>query len=99
MDSLCRKDLKLMISIITGQVEEAKRLIESGADINCADSQGITPILMTISYNRPDIAKLLVSKGVDLSISTKQGHNLLAYALAFNRHWLSEFGILPSEKF
>lgn len=90
MENLRRRDFRLMIAVITGQIEEAKHLIDSGANVNCADSQGITPILMAVAYDQPQIAQILVSKGADLSVSTNQGQNVIDYAWAFNRYWLTD---------
>jgi ankyrin repeat protein len=68
------------MSIIKGDFETAKKLIDMGADIN-AKSNGLTPVMYAAKYNRTDILELLIAKGADLkSKDTKKGYTALKFA-------------------
>src|SRR5690606_29442122 len=53
------------MSIVKGDFETVKKLIEFGADVN-ATSNGMTPAMFAARYNRADILKLLVGHGAEL---------------------------------
>lgn len=68
------------MSIIKGDFETAKKLIEMGVDIN-AKSNGLTPVMYAAKYNRTEILKLLIEKGANLkSKDSKKGYTALKYA-------------------
>ena len=50
------------ISIVKGDIDTVKKLIELGQDVN-KKSNGLTPAMYAAKYNRLDILKLLVEKG------------------------------------
>ena len=61
------------MSIIKGDFETAKKLIDMGADIN-AKSNGLTPVMYAAKYNRTDILKLLIAKGANLKSKDSKIH-------------------------
>ncbi|MCX2680402.1 ankyrin repeat domain-containing protein [Galbibacter sp. EGI 63066] len=68
------------MSIVKGDLETVKKLIELGADVN-EKSNGLTPAMYAAKFNRVDILKLLIDKGADLKAkSTKQGFTAVKYA-------------------
>lgn len=93
MERLTRREFRLMIAVMTGQLDEVKELIDAGVNVNCADSQGITPILMAVAYDQPEIAALLIKNGADLLVSTVHGQTFLDYAWAFKRPWVHELSL------
>ena len=66
-------------SIVKGDIETVKKLIELGADVN-QKSNGMTPAMYAARYNKVEILKLLVEKGADLKIKSEQGHKAIYYA-------------------
>lgn len=54
-------------------VSSAEFLITNGADINCKDDQGLTPLHWAVFYNAEEMVKLLLQKGADKTIESKKG--------------------------
>lgn len=67
------------LSILKGDYETAKKLIDLGADIN-AKSLGLTPAMYAAKFNRTDILKLLVEKGAKLKVKSDKGMTAEKYA-------------------
>ena len=51
----------ICISIVKGDMDTVKKLIELGQDVN-KKSNGLTPAMYAAKYNRLDILKLLLDK-------------------------------------
>jgi len=67
------------MSIVKGDIETVKKLIELGADVN-QKSNGMTPAMYAARYNKVEILKLLVEKGANLKVKSEQGHKAIKYA-------------------
>ncbi|RDW87776.1 hypothetical protein BP5796_03470 [Coleophoma crateriformis] len=55
-------------------------LIDEGADVNFKSKSGITPLMLSIENQRPDILSKLISKGAKVTVSDEQGVTPLAFA-------------------
>lgn len=71
------------LSIVKGDIETVKKLIEFGADVN-AKSNGMTPAMYAAKYNRADILELLVKHGAELKKKSEKGLTALDYAKQSN---------------
>nr|WP_321222129.1 ankyrin repeat domain-containing protein [uncultured Psychroserpens sp.] len=71
------------ISIVKGDLDTVKKLIELGQDVN-KKSNGLTPAMYAAKYNRLDILKLLVEKGAKLNVKSAKGMTAQKYAEASN---------------
>src|SRR6185437_445246 len=62
-----------------------KLLIDAGANVNARDTRGMTPLMLSISTDRPDpqIIRLLLAKGADTSVRSKRGETALDWANKF----------------
>ncbi|WP_415189392.1 ankyrin repeat domain-containing protein [Psychroserpens sp.] len=67
------------ISIVKGDLDTVKKLIELGQDVN-KKSNGLTPAMYAAKYNRLDILKLLVEKGAELNTKSGKGMTAAKYA-------------------
>ncbi|MBN1524903.1 MAG: ankyrin repeat domain-containing protein [Spirochaetales bacterium] len=56
-------------------------VLEHGADVNCTDSDGLSPLLLSIRENLPEIAFQLLKKNADTRIVDKSGKTLLMFAI------------------
>jgi ankyrin repeat protein len=61
----------LISAALFGKTEEAKLLLEAGADIDFQNNDGSTALLTAAFFGRPEIVKLLLEKGADKSIKNK----------------------------
>ncbi len=71
------------ISIVKGDIETVKKLIELGQDVN-KKSNGLTPVMYAAKYNRVDVLKLLVKKGAKLDLESAKGMTAEKYAKLSN---------------
>ena len=56
---------KLSNELNMGHIEEVERLLEQGADINCKDALGNTPLMEAAYTGQPDMVRLLIKAGAD----------------------------------
>ena len=71
------------ISIIKGDLDTVKKLIEFGADVN-QKSNGMTPAMYAAKYNRVEILKLLIEKGANIEKESDKGMTAFDYAKLSN---------------
>ncbi|MEZ4801953.1 MAG: ankyrin repeat domain-containing protein [Gelidibacter sp.] len=67
------------MSIVKGDIDTVKKLIELGADVN-QKSNGMTPAMYAAKFNKVEILKLLVEKGANLKTKSEQGFKAIKYA-------------------
>ena len=64
-------------------------LVEAGADINCRNYLGETPLIMAVSQNENTrIFSQLLTCGADINICDWQGHNVMEYARLEKRPYI-----------
>jgi uncharacterized protein len=63
----------LISASVFGKTEEAKVLIEAGADLNFQNNDGSTALHTSAFFCRPEIVKMLLEKGADKSIKNNFG--------------------------
>jgi ankyrin repeat protein len=63
----------LISAAVFGKTDEAKILIDAGADINFQNNDGSTALLTAAFFCRPEIVKMLLDKGADKTITNKYG--------------------------
>lgn len=61
-------DLRLIRAAEAGRIEEMKRLIRAGADIDASDAEGWTPYLAASSMGRFEAMKILKSLGARTTV-------------------------------
>ena len=77
------KEMRLAATI--GDNETIEKLIESGADINSANSVGKTALMIAVEGDNLDSVVLLLSRGAKTNIRTDAGCTALTFA-AENGH-------------
>ncbi|MGI9075412.1 MAG: ankyrin repeat domain-containing protein [Bryobacteraceae bacterium] len=75
----------LILAVPYGGFDTVKLLVEAGANVNAADTRGMTPLMLAVSSDRPDprIIRLLRSKGADVTIKSKRGETVSDWANKF----------------
>ncbi|MGV8813453.1 MAG: ankyrin repeat domain-containing protein [Gelidibacter sp.] len=71
------------LSIVKGDLDTVKKLIELGADVN-EKSNGMTPAMYAAKYNRTDILEFLVKNGAELKKKSDNGWTAMDYAKRSN---------------
>jgi ankyrin repeat protein len=65
--------------------QEARRAwveqwIAAGDDIQAADTDGVTPLMMAAQRGQRELVQLLVRSGADINVRCKRGHTALTWA-------------------
>lgn len=63
----------LISAAVFGKTEEAKILIDAGADLNFQNNDGSTALHTAAFFCRPEIVRMLLNKGADKTIKNKYG--------------------------
>ena len=61
----------------SGELEEVKRLLNAGAEVNTKDNDGRTALMAASRYGHTEIAKVLISKGADVNARDMIGYTAL----------------------
>lgn len=73
-------DRPLHRAVMEGHTETAAALIELGADVNAADSQGTRPLHWAADRGHIDTIRLLLSKGAQVTAVDSDGHTAADWA-------------------
>lgn len=86
VDGLVERPLnRLFRMAVLAGVESAVRMhVRRGDDLDARDSDGMTPLMLAASKNKPSICSLLLSSGADASLTDPSGRNALDIARAAN---------------
>jgi ankyrin repeat protein len=79
------QSLQLHSAAKNGNYTTIRYLLFQGADINCINKYGNTPLHVAIKHNQKDIVKLLLQKGADVNLGSNKGHTALHLAVFHNR--------------
>ena len=63
----------LITAAVFGKTEEARVLMEAGADLNFQNNDGSTALITAAYFCRPEIVRMLLDKGADKTIRNKYG--------------------------
>jgi len=103
-----KSNIALVNSVSLNKIEEATRLIKSGADINAIDKNGETALLKAIVNKNAEMTKLLLENGADpnrygTAPFYNSGHTPLALAVGNNNVEITKIlldsGAQPDECF
>ncbi|MFC7441139.1 ankyrin repeat domain-containing protein [Laceyella putida] len=86
----CIKNMKLPNEAIvsaarSGELDQVRRLIEAGANVNAADEQGYTALHVAVSKESLPMVRLLVEAGADVNAADHKGNTPLHRLFTFCR--------------
>ena len=71
----------LIKAVMHQDLDKAKELVKSGADVNHQDeTYGSTPLILSCQYELIDLAKFLIEAGADVNLQAKNGYTPLIAA-------------------
>jgi ankyrin repeat protein len=68
-----------------GQADNARLLIDRGADIHAKNKNGWTPLMYAFRYNQAENGRLLIEKGAEIDYTVAEGWTPLLTALRNNQ--------------
>jgi len=72
----------LAASSETGNVEEVKRLLAAGADVNAMTKDGMTALMLASKNGHSEVVKLLLAAKANVNAKSPNGGNALGWACA-----------------
>jgi ankyrin repeat protein len=89
-----RRNAALIVAARVGDVTAIEAALDQGADVNCRDAHGITPLMHAARGDRPNIrepaatdhpeaAGLLIRRGADPNVRTESGFVALFWAARY----------------
>lgn len=86
-------------AVNNSQLGAAKRLLESGADIDTQDNEGRTPLMNALFFSEDiDIIKFLINAHADLNIKSNHNETALSFALILGKHDIIKALVLAGAK-
>ena len=70
----------LLKSVSDGNKENFYKSLAMGADINAADAESKTPLILAVMSNRYEMTEVLIHKGAKVNVKTKGGNTPLSLA-------------------
>jgi len=70
-------DMTLIEACKKGRLEDVKRLLNEGVDVNTTDKDGNTALKWAIYYQHIDVVSFLLNSGADVNPQNKDGHTAL----------------------
>lgn len=61
------------VAALQGNIDEIRKHIEAGSDLNEIDAYGSTPLIVAATFNKTDVAKALIEAGADMTITNNEG--------------------------
>jgi len=66
-------DTGLHMAVLQGNADAVAQHIEAGSDLNVRDAYGSTPLVVAITFDKPEVARLLLEAGADPEIPNNDG--------------------------
>ncbi|MFC1793592.1 ankyrin repeat domain-containing protein [Planctomycetota bacterium] len=78
-------DMSVLVAVRYRLMEEIKKLIERGADVNAKDNEGQTPLYAAIWSGDANMVELLLDKGANMKIKDSYGQTPLDVAVRYSQ--------------
>lgn len=71
-----QKDVAMIKAALDGQINEVRRFLNEGIDVNAGADNGVTSLMVASSKGHEDIVRLLLEKGADVAVKERKGRPL-----------------------
>lgn len=88
----------LMVASSTNSVDEVKRMLHDGADIEACDSEGWQAFTYAMVTNSTDVCSLLIENGCNINHKTREGHTAYELRLKTNLDLNPKDNSLPEDE-
>ena len=82
---LSAQNISLHLAALQGNLDEVKKHIETGSNLNERDQFGSTPLIVAITFGKTEVAKALINGGADLKAGDNYASTPLHLAAFFGR--------------
>ncbi len=62
-----------------GDITSVRNFVNDGIDVNKKDENGVTPLMMAVKSNNPELVSYLIEKGADVNAKDKDGYTPIMY--------------------
>ena len=80
----------LMRAIDHGTIEEVRKIVQEGANVNHQDTYGKSPLMQVAFYGQLEIAQILIQHGADVNAKDHAGHTPLDWAADWGRPTIAQ---------
>jgi hypothetical protein len=71
---------ELMALSIDNQIDEIRKILDSGAGIDLQNTKGYTALIYASNFGREEVVKLLLERGANRKLTTSSGNDALYFA-------------------
>ena len=82
--------IALSDAVRTGNIEDVKKHLAAGADVNAKSKFGRTPLHHAVVDGRKEIAELLIAQGADVNEKIADGYTPLDKAINYNQSEIAD---------
>lgn len=66
--------------MLLNSFQTVQAFVKAGADVNAADVDGVSPLMLAVGGKHADVAQALCKAGADQSAKDKEGHGMKFWA-------------------
>jgi len=85
-------------TLSAADIEKIRSLIDSGADVNVTNTNGVTPLYVALHKGHTEVVKLLLAANADVNAASKKGKTPLDIASQKGHTEIVELLMFPQEK-
>jgi hypothetical protein len=74
-------DEQLLKAVKGGELVDVKRLVQEGANVNCKDVYGMTPLIWASCHGHTEVMRFFIEKGANVHANSNTGWTPLHYAI------------------
>ena len=72
-----KKNKSFFMAVRMGDIEQVKKLISQGADVNAKDERGRAPLWIAVEAHNMELLELLIAKGADVNAEDESGQTVV----------------------